>query len=159
MSSSLIAAAEPSIAVKPIRILLVEDQLADVELTRELLQEARVPNDLHVVGDADAALAFLRHLEPYPGSPHIDLVLLDIKLPGRSGLEVLSEIKGDPLLRTIPVIVLTTSAADEDVVAAYQNYVNSYVRKPLDYDEFLEVVRAIDDFWLRTVRYPPADQR
>lgn len=142
-------------SVYPVQILLVEDNLADVEMTREMLEDSKIANDLHVVGTGDAAMAFLRREGEYAQHRRPDLVLLDLNLPGKNGREVLLEVKTDPDLRTIPVIVMTTSSSDADILAAYRAYVNCYIRKPLDLGEFVRVVQTIEDFWLSIVRLPP----
>lgn len=141
--------------VEPVQILLVEDNLADVEMTREMLEESKIANEVHVVGDGDSAIAFLRREGEYAGLARPDLVLLDLNLPGKSGREVLAEVKADAELRTIPVIVMTTSSSDADILASYRAYVNCYIRKPLDLNEFVRVVQSIEDFWLSIVRLPP----
>jgi len=139
------------------QILLVEDTPSDVELTRELLEEAAIENDLHVARDGEAALAFLYRRGAHAGAPRPDLILLDLNLPRRSGHEVLRTIKGDDRLKAIPVIVLTTSRADEDVLASYRDHANCFISKPLDLDEFIAVVKSIEGFWLGTVRLPPRE--
>jgi CheY-like chemotaxis protein len=138
-----------------VHILLVEDSPEDVLLTREALRDAKVANEIHVAEDGDAAMAFMRGEAPYEGGPRPDLVLLDLNLPGKDGREVLEEIKADRELRSIPVVVLTTSVADQDVMHAYDHHVNAYVRKPVNLDRFIEVVREIDGFWLGVVTLPP----
>jgi two-component system response regulator len=143
------------LTVEPVQILLVEDNIADVEMTREMLEDSKIANELHVVGDGDSAIAFLRGEGAYAGRQRPDLVLLDLNLPGKSGREVLVEVKADGDLRTIPVIVMTTSSSDADILAAYRAYVNCYIRKPLDLNEFVRVVQTIEDFWLSIVRLPP----
>ncbi len=145
--------------VRPIDILLVEDSPADVRLTREALKEAKVLNTLHVVQDGVAALAFLRKQGQYAGSPSPDLILLDLNLPKKDGREVLAEIKQDENLRRIPVVVLTTSRAEEDVVRSYNLHANAYVTKPVDLTQFLEVIRTIEAFWLAVVTLPPGEKR
>jgi chemotaxis family two-component system response regulator Rcp1 len=137
-----------------IHILLVEDNPADVELTRQALTEAKVANQVHVAPDGVAAMQFLRGQEPYADLPRPDLVLLDLNLPKKSGREVLTEVKSDPGLCAIPVIVLTTSSHEEDILRAYEHHVNSYIRKPVRLDEFLQVVRTIDQYWLGIVSLP-----
>lgn len=139
----------------PIQILLVEDNPGDVRLTQEALRDARLSNDLHFVGDGEAAMAFLRNEGSYADSPRPDLVLLDLNLPRKSGGEVLAEIKADPDLRRLPVVVLTTSAAERDILHAYDHHVNAYVTKPVDFADFMEAVRSVEDFWLTVVRLPP----
>lgn len=139
---------------EPVQILLVEDNPGDVLLTREALAEAKVANDLNVVRDGEDAMRFLRRQGDHVDAPRPDLVLLDLNLPRKDGREVLEEIKLDPELRRIPVIVLTTSAAEQDILQTYDLYANSYVTKPLDVDEFLAAVRSIEGFWLEVVRLP-----
>ena len=139
------------IAVKPVQILLVEDSPTDVELTERALRRAKVANDLQAVTDGESALMYLRRESPYGDALRPALVLLDLRLPRMSGLEVLAAIKADEELRSIPVIVLTTSTADEDVTAAYRSYVNAYVRKPIDFRELIEVMRSIESFWVSIV--------
>lgn len=136
------------------RILLVEDNAGDVRLTREALVDAGVVAELAVVDDGDKALAYLRRVEPYGDAPRPDLVLLDLNLPKRNGREVLAEVKADPNLRRIPVIVLTTSGATRDIEACYDLHANSYVLKPLDLDDFARLVAALKGFWLEVARLP-----
>lgn len=138
----------------PINILLVEDSPADVRLTQEVLRDAKIANELHVVGDGEAAMDFLRREGEYATRPRPDLVLLDLNLPRKDGREVLAELKEDPDLHTIPVIVLTTSSAERDVLRSYELSVNCYITKPIDLDEFIRVVRSIECFWLSVVRLP-----
>ena len=142
--------------VRPIDILLVEDSPADVRLTREALKEAKVVNMLHVAQDGIEALDFLRKQGEYAGTPTPDLILLDLNLPKKDGREVLAEIKRDENLKRIPVVVLTTSRAEEDVVRSYNLHANAYVTKPVDLKQFLEVIRAIEAFWLAVVTLPPS---
>jgi len=144
--------------VNPIDILLVEDSPADVRLTREALKEAKVLNTLHVVEDGVTALAFLRKEGQYALQPNPDLILLDLNLPKKDGREVLAEIKQDESLKRIPVVVLTTSRAEEDVVRSYNLHANAYVTKPVDLKQFLEVIRAIEAFWLAVVTLPPGEK-
>lgn len=139
----------------PIEILLVEDSPDDVELTLEVLKETKLRNALHIVEDGEAAMAFLRREGEYADAPRPDLVLLDLNLPRKDGREVLAEIKADPDLKLIPVVVLTTSQAEEDVLRAYGHHANCYITKPVDLDQFLEVVNTIEDFWLSIVKLPP----
>jgi len=141
--------------MRPIDILLVEDSPADVRLTREALKEGKVVNILHVVQDGVEAMAFLRKQGPYAASPRPDLILLDLNLPKKDGREVLAEIKADEALQRIPVVVLTTSQAEEDVVRSYNLHANAYVTKPVDLKQFLEVIHAIEEFWLAVVTLPP----
>ena len=140
---------------EPVELLLVEDNPGDVELTREALAEARVRNRLAVVSDGVEALRFLRREGPHAGSPRPDLILLDLNLPRMDGREVLAAIKRDPALRRIPVVVLTTSEAERDILEAYQLHANAYIVKPVDLDQFLGVVRSIESFWLAVVKLPP----
>jgi CheY-like chemotaxis protein len=145
-----------ALAPRPVEILLVEDSPGDVMLTREALRDAKVHNALHTVRDGVEAMAFLRREPPYADAPRPDLVLLDLNMPRMDGREVLEAIKRDAELRRIPVVVLTTSASDEDVLEAYNLAANCYVTKPVDLDQFLRVIQAIDDFWLTLVRLPAA---
>ena len=139
----------------PIEILLVEDNPGDVRLTQEALRDSKVANNLHTVGDGVEALRFLRREGEYADSPRPDLMLLDLNLPRLGGREVLEQVKEDPDLRRIPVVVLTTSEAEDDVVRSYELHANAYVRKPVDFDQFTEVVRLIEDFWFTVVKLPP----
>jgi CheY-like chemotaxis protein len=140
--------------IRPVQILLVEDSPTDVELTREALQDAKIANELHHVEDGEQAMAFLRGEEPYADRLRPDVVVLDLNLPRKDGREVLADIKGDAELRSIPVIVLTTSGAGDDVEHAYSNYVNAYIRKPIDFNEFTQTVRSFEQFWLSIVTLP-----
>jgi CheY-like chemotaxis protein len=140
---------------RAIEILMVEDNPGDVRLTREALKDHKVWNELHVVEDGVAALDFLFRRPPHEHAPRPDLVLLDLNLPKKDGREVLAAIKGDEQLRTIPVVILTTSQAEEDVIRAYQLSANCYVTKPVDFDQFTRIVRAIEHFWLTVVTLPP----
>lgn len=141
-------------AGRPIEILLVEDNPGDVRLTEEALREGKVVNHLSVAADGVEALAFLRREGANANQPRPDLVLLDLNLPRKDGREVLSEIKSDPDLRRIPVVVLTTSKAEEDVLRSYNLHANCYITKPVDLDQFIRVVKSIDEFWLSVVRLP-----
>jgi CheY-like chemotaxis protein len=140
--------------VRPIEILLVEDSPADVDLTREALEDAKVSNNLNVVDDGEQALAYLRREGPYAEQPRPDLILLDLNLPRKDGREVLAEIKDDPDLRRIPVVILTTSEAEQDILRSYDLHANCYVTKPVDLERFITVVRSIEDFWLAIVKLP-----
>ena len=142
------------LGARPIDILLVEDNPGDVRLTREGLKESRVPNTLHVVEDGVRALAFLRREGEYAGKPRPDIILLDLNLPKKDGREVLEEIKSDTSLRRIPVVVLTTSTSQEDVQKTYDLHANSYVTKPADLEQFIQVVKSLDDFWFSIVKLP-----
>jgi chemotaxis family two-component system response regulator Rcp1 len=138
----------------PIEILLVEDNRADVRLTREALTEGKVRNNLHVAPDGIVALEMLRQKGPSAKAPRPDLILLDLNLPKMNGRELLAEIKKDESLRQIPVVVLTTSEDEEDIVRSYELHANCYVVKPVGLEQFLEVVRQIDSFWLEVVKLP-----
>jgi CheY-like chemotaxis protein len=139
---------------RPIEILLVEDSPSDAELTSEALKEGKVANHLTIVEDGEQALAFLRRQRPYLNVPRPDLILLDFNLPRKDGREVLAEVKNDPALGMIPVVVLTTSRAEEDVFRAYQLQANCYITKPVDFKKFLHVIRSIEQFWLTVVVLP-----
>jgi two-component system, chemotaxis family, response regulator Rcp1 len=143
-----------SLNVRPINILLVEDNPGDVRLTIEALREGKVHNNLHVVGDGVDALAFLHREGEYSDAPMPDLILLDLNLPRKDGREVLAEVKADPQLRRIPVVVLTTSNAEQDVLRSYDLHANCYITKPVDLDQFINIVRTIEDFWLAVVTLP-----
>lgn len=138
-----------------IKILLVEDNPGDIRLTQEVLREGKMQNHLSVVEDGAKALAFLRKQPPYTDTPQPDLILLDLNLPRKSGQEVLEEIKADEVLRRIPVVILTTSGAEEDVIRAYTLHANCYISKPIDLDQFIQVIKSIQEFWLTIVRLPP----
>ena len=140
--------------IRPIQLLLVEDSPTDVELTREALQDAKIANELHHVEDGEQAMAYLRHEPPHVNKPRPDVIMLDLNLPRKDGREVLQEIKQDEDLRSIPVIVLTTSAAGEDVKHAYSNHVNAYIQKPINFDQFTQTVRSFEQFWLSIVTLP-----
>jgi CheY-like chemotaxis protein len=142
-------------SAKPVEILLVEDNPGDVRLTVEALQEAKVLNNLNVAGDGMEAMAFLRREGPHADAPRPELILLDLNLPKKDGREVLSEIKEDPDLRRIPVVVLTTSKAESDIIKTYNLHANCYITKPVELDQFLEIVKSIEGFWLSIVTLPP----
>ncbi len=139
---------------RPVQVLLVEDNPGDVNLTRIAMRDLRIANELHVVGDGESALAFLRQAGPYGDAPRPSLVLLDLNLPGMRGEQVLATMKEDPALRRIPVIVLTTSSDEADVLRSYDLHANSFVTKPLDFDEFMQALKAIEGFWLTIVQLP-----
>lgn len=139
-----------------VEILLVEDNPADVDLTKETLEFAKLRNRLHAVNDGVEALAFLRRQPPFENAVRPDLILLDLNLPRKDGREVLQELKVDPTLRTIPVVVLTSSDAEKDVIKSYDLGANCYITKPVDLDQFADVVRCIEDFWFIVVKLPPA---
>lgn len=140
--------------IQPIEILLVEDNEPDVLLTLEAFEDARVPNRLHVARDGVEAMRFLRGEGEHSGAPRPDVILMDINMPRKTGLEVLEEIKADPGLRSIPVVMLTTSQADDDVRASYERHASGYVVKPVGFENFLGAMRAFEAFWLTFVRFP-----
>jgi CheY-like chemotaxis protein len=142
--------------VRPIEVLLVEDDEGDILMTREALAEGKVVNRLNVVNDGVEAMAYLRRSGEYVDASRPDLVFLDLNLPKMDGRQVLEEVKADDELRRIPVIVLTTSAAEADVLRSYDLHANAYVTKPVDFDRFVEVVQQIDDFFISVVRLPPS---
>ena len=135
-------------------VLLVEDDEGDVLMTREAFEHYKITNRLHVVPDGEAALAFLRRTGPYAGAPRPGLILLDLNLPRRNGLEVLAELKQDPDLLLIPVVMLTTSRAEEDIVRSYSLHANAFVTKPVDFENFMQAVRQIDNFFLTLACLP-----
>lgn len=139
---------------RPVEILLVEDNPGDVRLTLEAMKENKMYINMHVVEDGEKAMAFLRRQGPYARVPRPDLILLDLNLPKKDGRQVLAEVKSDPDLKRIPVVILTTSAAEEDVLRTYDLYANCYVTKPVDLDQFIKVVRSIEEFWLSIVKLP-----
>ena len=140
-----------------VEILLVEDNGGGVRLTREALKEGRIRNRLHVVSDGEHALRFLRKQEEYADVPRPDLILLDLNLPRLDGREVLTDIKNDPLLKQIPVVVLTSSRAEKDLLSAYDQHANCFITKPVGFEDFMEVVRSIESFWLTIVVLPPKE--
>lgn len=144
---------------RPIEILLAEDSSGDVRLTREALKGAKVRNNLYVVRDGVEAMAFLRQEGEYADAPRPDVILLDLNMPRKDGREVLAELKQDPDLKRIPVVVLTVSQAEEDILASYNLHANCYISKPVDLDQFLRVVESIDEFWLTIVKLPPDGAR
>ena len=139
---------------RPVNILLVEDNPGDVRLTQEGLKESKVLNNLRVVGDGVEALAFLRRQGQYADAFRPDMILLDLNLPREDGREVLAEIKTDPDLKRIPVVVLTTSRAEEDILRSYDLHANCYITKPVDLEQFIKVVHAIEEFWVTIVTLP-----
>jgi two-component system, chemotaxis family, response regulator Rcp1 len=141
----------------PLEILLVEDEAGDVYLTSEALKKGPAPNRLHVVEDGVEALAFLRRAAQYTDAPRPDLILLDLNLPRKDGREVLAEIKADPALASIPIIVLTTSNAPDDIQRAYELHANCYITKPVELDEFMAVLRTLQEFWFSVARIPRKD--
>jgi CheY-like chemotaxis protein len=142
-------------SINPIEILMVEDNPGDVRLTHEALKEAKVWNNLHVAEDGVAALDFLYRRNGYTDAPRPALILLDLNLPRKDGREVLETIKSDDSLKSIPVVILTTSQAEEDILRAYNLNANCYITKPVSFDQFTKIVRSIEDFWLTVVTLPP----
>ena len=143
---------------EPISILLVEDNPADIRLTQEALKENKMKVDLHIAMDGEIAMAFLKKQNDYAHVPTPDLIILDLNMPKKDGREVLKEIKEDPILRSIPIVVLTISQSEEDILLAYKHHVNCYIRKPLDLNKFIDVVKAIESFWFTIVTLPPKSQ-
>jgi CheY-like chemotaxis protein len=139
---------------REVEILLVEDNPGDVDLTREALKRGKLACHLNVVSDGQAAIDLLRRQGEYAGAPVPDLILLDLNLPGKDGREVLAEIKADEQLRRIPVVVMTSSEAEEDILRSYMSFANCYVTKPVDLQQFLRVVAAVEEFWLTVVKLP-----
>jgi len=141
--------------MRSIEILLVEDNPADVRLTREVLKDSKIRNNLSVVSDGVEAMAFLRKDGKYGNSFRPDLILLDLNMPRKDGREVLAEVKSDPDLRRIPVVILTSSKAEEDIMKVYDYHANCYINKPVDLDDFINIVKVIEGFWLTIVELPP----
>ena len=139
---------------RAIEILLVEDNPGDARLTREAFADAEVSNNLSVVGDGEQAMAFLRRQGNYADAPRPDLILLDLNLPRKSGREVLEDVKSDPDLLSIPIVVMTTSEAEGDILNSYYHHANAYVTKPVDLDRFIDVVSKIEGFWLTVAKLP-----
>jgi CheY-like chemotaxis protein len=139
---------------RPIEILLVEDNPGDVRLTQEAFADARVRNNLHIATNGEEAMDFLRHTGKFSGAPRPDLVLLDLNLPKKNGMEVLEEMKHDKTLRPIPVVILTTSEAERDILKAYNSHANCYIAKPLDLEQFVSVIQTIEAFWFSIVKLP-----
>ena len=144
----------PKQSSNAISILMIEDNPGDVRLTREILRDAKVINTLVSVKDGVEALDYLYRQAAYADAPRPDLILLDLNLPRMSGLEILKKIKSDPDLKIIPVVILTTSQAEQDILAGYQAYANAYITKPVSLDQFNRIVQAIEGFWLEIVRLP-----
>ncbi len=140
---------------KVVDILLVEDNEGDVRLAREALKDGKIHNNLYVVEDGEDALEFLYKRGAYADAPRPDLILLDLNLPRKSGREVLAEVKSDPDLKRIPVVILTVSKDEEDILRAYNLHANCYVTKPLDFEQFVKIAKTIEEFWLSIVRLPP----
>jgi len=139
---------------KPVEILLVEDNEGDIGLIEEVFEEAKIRNTLHIAEDGEEAILFLRGEGKFSGSPRPDIILLDLNLPKKDGREVLREIKEDNNLKNIPVVVLTTSRAEKDILKSYDLHANAYVTKPLDFDQLIKVVKSIENFWLEVVNLP-----
>lgn len=139
---------------RAVEILLVEDNAGDARLTRELLKEGKIQNHCFHAKDGMEALRYLRQENEHASAPRPDLILLDLNLPGKDGREVLAELKADPALQQIPVVVLTTSEAEQDIVKTYELHANCFITKPVDLDKFIVIVRAIEDFWLSIVKLP-----
>lgn len=142
----------------PIEILLVEDNPGDVRLTIEALKEGKISNQINVAVDGMDAMAFLRREGKYANAPKPDLILLDLNLPKKNGQEVLAEIKVDPRLKCIPVVILTSSQAEKDIVMTYNLHANCYIKKPVDFDQFIDVVKSIENFWFNVVKLPPKEE-
>ncbi|MEH2069760.1 MAG: response regulator [Nostoc sp.] len=142
-------------AIIPIEVLLVEDNPGDAQLTRIALEDSKISIHLNVVEDGVEAMAFLRKQEKYVTAAHPDIVLLDLNLPKKDGREVLAEIKADEKLKRIPVVVLTTSQAEEDIIKAYNLSANCYITKPVDFDQFVKIIKSIENFWFTIVKLPP----
>ena len=140
---------------EPVEILLAEDNPGDVKLTRKALEQGNLVNNLHVVNDGVEAMAFLHNEGEYADKPRPDLVLLDLNMPRMSGREVLEAVKGDEELKRIPVVVLTSSEAEEDIVSSYEMHANAYLTKPVDFDGFIDIVGTLENFWLEVVKLPP----
>ena len=143
-----------SIKAKPIDILLVEDNPGDIRLTREAFKDGKIKNILNVVMDGEEAIHYLKKSDKYKDAKTPDLILLDLNLPKKDGREVLAEIKDDPTLKCIPVIILTTSSAQQDISNTYSHHANCYIMKPVDFNQFINVIRTIEDFWLNIVKLP-----
>ncbi|NYB25816.1 MAG: response regulator [Methanobacteriaceae archaeon] len=139
---------------RPVEILLVEDNEGDIGLVEEVFEEGRINNNLNITEDGEEAMEFLRKEGEFANSPRPDLILLDLNLPKKDGREVLEEIKEDENLRRIPVVVLTTSKAEKDILKSYDMHANSYITKPVDFDQFIKVIKSIEDFWLEVVKLP-----
>ncbi len=145
------------VEVRPVDILLVEDNPGDVRLTKEALHDAKVMNEIYVARDGVEALEFLQRKGKFAHAPLPDLILLDLNLPKKDGREVLAEIKQDPILKHIPVVVLTTSKADEDIIKTYNLHANAYITKPVDLNRFSEIIHVLNEFWFSIVKLPPKE--
>jgi len=141
--------------LKPIEILMVDDNLSDIRLTHEAFKDSKLRNNVHEVYDGTEAMAFLRKEGKYALAPRPDIILLDLNMPKKDGHEVLEEIKSDPDLKSIPVVILTVSQAEEDILKSYDLYANCYITKPVDLDQFIKVVKSLENFWFTIVKLPP----
>ena len=141
--------------LRPVEILLIEDNPGDVRLTKEALKEGKLINNLHVVGDGVEALAYLKKIGNFKNEPTPDLILLDLNLPKKDGRELLAEIKEDKHFKHIPVVVLTTSKAEADIIKSYESHANCYITKPVDMNQFIKIVQSIEFFWFSIVKLPP----
>lgn len=139
---------------KPIEILLIEDSRGDIGLIEEVFEEAKIRNNLYVAEDGEEAIQFLNKKGHYADVPRPDIILLDLNLPKKDGREVLDEVKRDETLRNIPIVVLTTSKAEEDILKSYNLHANAYITKPVDFEQFIKVIKSIEDFWLEVVKLP-----
>jgi two-component system, chemotaxis family, response regulator Rcp1 len=148
-----------AVAEKPIDILLVEDNPGDARLAQEALKDSKVRNAIHVAGDGVEAMAFLRNEGRHAKAPRPDLILLDLNLPRMDGRQVLNAIKSDPELKRIPVVILTISKDEEDILKSYNLHANCFITKPIDLEQFIKVVRSVEDFWLSIVKLPPNHKR
>jgi CheY-like chemotaxis protein len=144
---------------KPVEILLVEDNEGDVGLVEEVFEESKMRNKLHVAEDGEEAIQFLQKKGKFKDVPRPDIILLDLNLPKKDGREVLADIKSDDDFKRIPVVILTTSHAEEDIIKMYDLHANSYITKPVDFDQFIKVIRTIEDFWLEVVKLPPKGKK
>jgi CheY-like chemotaxis protein len=142
----------------PVEILLAEDNPNDIQLTRRAFEKGKIINNLHVVKNGEQAMAYLRNEGEYEESERPDIVLLDLEMPRKGGLEVLEDMEDDPELRKIPVVVLTSSEAEQDIVESYKHNANAYLTKPVGYQEFKDIVRQIETFWFDIVKLPPEEQ-
>ena len=142
---------------KAVEILLIEDNPGDVRLTIEALKESKIMNNMHVVDDGIEALSFLKKEGIYKDKPRPDLIILDLNLPKKDGREVLGEIKSDDYLKQIPIVILTTSEAEEDIIKSYELHANCYITKPVNMEQFIKVVKSVGDFWFSIVMLPPGD--
>jgi two-component system, chemotaxis family, response regulator Rcp1 len=145
-------------SIIPIEILMVEDNSGDIRLMKEALKDARVLNHVNTVADGMEAMEFLRQKGAYANVRRPDLILLDLNLPKKNGREVLDEVKQDPLLRRIPVVIVTSSQAEKDIIQTYDSYANCYIVKPVDLNQFINIVKSIENFWLTIVKLPPEEK-